>query len=76
MRWLNHYANEQLITEVNIRQASFHYFVNVVETKWSLKDMEEFYRQGGKQKITLQLKKKYEKYSRICIELRDILREH
>ena len=76
MRWLNEYAKKELISEVNIRQVSFHYFIDVVETKWSLEEMEKFYERGGKQKITSQLKTKYKKYSGICLKIREILLEH
>lgn len=76
MRWLNNYAEKELISEVNIRQVSFHYFIDVVETKWSLDEMVKFYERGGKQKITPQLKAKYNKYSSICLRLREILMEH
>ena len=72
MKWLNDFAKKELISEVNIRQVSFHYFIDVVETKWSLEEMEKFYKKGGKQRITPQLKAKYKKYSGICYQLREI----
>lgn len=76
MRWLQELIGETLISEVNIRQVSSYYFVETVETQWTMKDMEKYIESGGKQKITPQLKAKYDKYSRICIELRDILKKH
>ena len=73
MKWLNGFAKKELISEVNIRQVSFHYFIDVVETKWSLEEMEKFYKDGKKkQRITPQLKAKYKKYSGICYQLREI----
>ena len=76
MKWLNDFAKKELISEVNIRQVSFHYFIDVVETKWSLEEMEKFYKKGGKQRITPQLKAKYKKYSGICYQLREIFLAH
>ena len=73
MKWLNGFAKKELISEVNLRQVSFHYFIDVVETKWSLEEMEKFYKDGKKkQRITPQLKAKYKKYSGICYQLREI----
>ena len=76
MRWLNRYAQKDLITEDNIRQVGFHYFIDTVETQWSFNEMGKFYQNGGKQKITPQLRNKYKKYSGICNQLRDIIKSH
>ena len=78
MKWLNDFAKKELISEVNIRQVSFHYFIDVVETKWSLEEMEKFYKEDEKkkQRITPQLKAKYKKYSGICYQLREIFLNH
>lgn len=76
MRWLKKMTGEDLISETNIRQVSSYYFVDTVETQWTLKDMEKYYEGGGKQKITTHLGNKYRKYSGICINLREIIKSH
>lgn len=76
MRWLHDFAGEILISEVNIRQVSSYYFVERVETQWSLMDMQKYIEHGSKQKLTPQLEKKFHKYSLICQRLRDIIIEH
>lgn len=76
MKWLNGFAEKELISDVNIRQVSSYYFVEKTDTQWSLEEMEKFYKKGGKQKITPQLKAKYQKYSSICYQLREIFLAH
>jgi len=76
MRWLQQLIGEKLISETNIRQVSSYYFVETVETQWSLWDMEKYYENGGKQKITTQLEKKFKKYYGICNQLREIIKSH
>ena len=75
MEWLNQLSGITLINDTNIRKVSSYYFVEKVETQWSVQQMQEHINNGGKEKMTSQWESKFKRYSLICDKIREILLE-
>lgn len=76
MRWLNEFSGEILITDVNIRQVCSSYFAKATKRLWKMDELihgvneENFVWQG---KDTAQIRTKFNKYSIMCDDIKEIL---
>lgn len=79
MKWLNDFSGKALISDVNIRQLSNQYFAKATKRMWNLNEVihgvneEDFVWVG---KDTNQVRTKFNKYCRMCAEIKKILLDY